>query len=485
MQWFTLSQGKRAGPYSTAQLREMFQSDEITLDTLIVPQGSPLARKVFCSPEIFFADMLAEAPRAAAQVRPAPSHSATRIARLPRLSPTPQMKPDRVNQGKEAREDRAQKLAEPRTDHTPIVEPKPKENLNSPTAKKLRSVRDKKRKIQAEDSPRSMGSPPSPASLPVAPVAKKTEAAVSRANNDTTPQAAAAPAAPAHQLPKAVSEAQIQTRDFAWAKNRVNPTAPRSIFHMPQNAEVKRPKTRTHRKSSGGLPWEVKLLMIGLVAVLALIFVAHLIVSRPSPPRQPRFSQQQNLDFDQGTQTASNAIEFDEAQPIIVPTNEKPNKRDAQNQKTQTKPAPKNTSKKKETKRQSSAPAAKSAPAKKAPAASKSPQKTTSLRARAPQKPAQNAVAALPKIRGSEDLAKNLFKQVSLESVRILQSPNSCAPCQVPAVLRDGTKILLTSTNMGPWQEIQRTKSLNIKATGLLTRSGQGTYTVIVKDVRP
>jgi hypothetical protein len=449
----------------------MFQSNEITLDTFVVAEGSHLARKVFCAPEIFFDDIVTLLPHARAAQRSQSAKSATRIARLapPIEQPSPHFD-KKEKQEKQERQEKAADLGFKRDQQS-----RKRKRHSAPQNRKSGAdtsldqpvnplPKEKSRQPSFKPAP-----PPAESSIRKNVINKRKQ--TGEEDNELAP--------PAHQLPKAMSEAQIKPRDdFGWAKNRVNPTAPRSIYHIAE----KRPRTH-HRSGRSALPHEVKLLILGFAAILAFLIITNMIVNKPSPPRQPRFSEQKAGETEHKRERYPNQVTFDNAKPIVV----SPQKQDQKKIKnTQTKKQDSRNNKKEDKETRKASEPAKRIAAK--PQRQQNQQNKKSegrLQARAPIQ------AGIPRswpktmINGSEDLAKNLFKQVSIESVRLLVAPQQCSPCQIPAVLRDGTRILLTSQSITPWANIRKTGSLNIKANGLLTRTAQGTYSLIVKEVTP
>jgi hypothetical protein len=294
---------------------------------------------------------------------------------------------------------------------------------------------------------------------------------------------------PAHQLPKAASEAQFKPKEsFGWAKNRVNPTALSSSMYSTERPGRAKKKLQPRPLETRALPPEMKLLFAGLVTVIVLLFIANLIVNRPPPPRQPRFSESRGTEIDARTNTGAASLDFEEADPIVVrpakpPARKKPS--EVKRRETQAKPAA--SQKKQQQKPSTSKKETRSPATPKSVAKAQRPESKNSKNLKARRTDNTGTPSSWPKIKvqGSEDLARNTFKQVTIESVRLLQMPKNCSPCQVPAILRDGTKILLTSQNLGPWKTVQKLGSINVRVNGLLSKTGQGTYSIIVRDVAP
>ena len=457
MQWFILSQGKRSGPYDIEELGRMLENDKITLDTVIIREGCPVGRRLFNSPELFFPDLIAQSASAKQRDANANLHGATRIARF--LEPTPVP-------SKPYKPLAPQKAAPPRkpveTENTVGIEIQPPP---------LEITKKGKRKKSAAKNP------------PQKPEAVPTKAQPNRTHVQDQPSSKEANAtsrnpSPAHQLPKAASEAQLKPRgDFTWARNRVNPTAPRSIFHSREKIGLGKRRTPQNK-----MPPEILYIAVGLVSIISIMLIALVagnknqkpeprLILRKSQPIQvetARPSTPGEMVFETGPKIPVNTDSKTKKSPTAVDQPKKSVARDSTNKQKQKNSTGESKFKKQDT------------PSK--PVIQKAPKAQTI--AKAPKKPkADNSAPAI--VTNDSGLKSNLFKKVTINSVQLLISPDTCEPCQIPGKLQDGTRILLTSPNIQPWRAVQRKGSFNVKAHGFLTKNSQGTYSLIVQKLDP
>ncbi len=282
---------------------------------------------------------------------------------------------------------------------------------------------------------------------------------------------------PSHQLPKASSEAMLREKgDFTWAKNRVNPTAPKTIY---QSSDFGSKKSR-RRGSRQMLSFEHKV----IAGIAALIIVALLVVwgsqRGEDQIKKPRFS-----DKPRTTQSSTSSS----SRPSAKRTQKK-----ATTKKKRSKPKKKRktkvTKKKKQNKKPTRTSARKKKSQKKTKPRSAATLKSRSLKKSPPKTPRSSGPtvpSSWPRTRASSGsaLQAQLLKVVSVTGLRLLEMPGNCQPCQIPAQLKDGTRVLLSSQDSSPWSGVKRTRSRQVNAKGLVTKSVQGYFTLIVQDLSP
>jgi hypothetical protein len=466
LQWFILSQGKRSGPYDIEELGRMLENDKITLDTVIIREGCPVGRRLFSSPELFFPDLIAQSASAKQRDAHVNLHGATRIARFQEPN-TGQSKPYKPLAPQKA----APLLKPSETENTVGIEIPPPLEITQKKGKRKKAAKNPPQKPEAlplKVQPSQAQAQSQAQGQPQAPSQPKSKDGNPGSRNPS----------PAHQLPKAASEGQLKPRgDFTWARNRVNPTAPRSIFHSREKIGLGKRKTPQNK-----MPPEILYIAVGLVSIISIMLIAFVASNKNQKP-EPRLILRKSQPAQVETARPNPPAEmvFETGPKIPVNT-------DSKVQKTPSAPdQPKNSAARDNTTKQKpKSPAGESklkkqdSPSK--PVTAKTPKATTI--AKAPKKPnAENPSPAF--ITNDAGLKSNLFKKVTINSVQLLISPDTCEPCQIPGKLQDGTRILLTSSNIQPWRAVQKKGSFNVKAHGFLTKNSQGTYSLIVQRLDP
>lgn len=302
--------------------------------------------------------------------------------------------------------------------------------------------------------------------------------------------------APLHQLPKAASEAQMREQEaFNWAKNRVNPTAPRTIHQT----SVHRRRKRRGKRANFWTSTEF-LITAGVLLIIGAIAVAALSTRQSQhQPVKPRFTvrKQEPQEQPQPVQVQAPEEQPRGAQP---PKQDSPqNERPREDVKTRTqKPARKEAEKstpKATAKGQKSKPTRKKGNQKEVRKAApertrNTPKEPARLQTKLPARSLPNK-GAVPggwpsvQVKTGRELAANKFKVVSVMNITLLQVPDSCQPCQIPGKLSDGTKVLLSSQSTSPWKGVITSRTVVVNAKALVTQSAQDYYTLIVQDLSP
>lgn len=452
MQWFILSQGKRSGPYDLEELGRMLENDKITLDTVIIREGCPVGRRIYSSPDLFFPDLIAQGASTKPRDAHANLHGATRVARFNGLD---------TNQNKAFKP-----IAPPQQAPQKPIPRKPLETENT-VGLDQQPVRGESTKKGKRKKAAAKTQPQKPEIIPF-----KTEAAAAQPTPPFATSAGFQNPSPAHQLPKAASEAQLKPRgDFTWAKNRVNPTAPKSIFHSQEKIGANRRQAQQKK-----MPPELLYIAVGLISIISLMLIAYVANNRDQKP-EPRLMlrKSQPVEVESPSRQLPSALVFDTGPKIPVTADKKPKK---------SPPAPQrvkeSVTRSDSVRRKQTAPVLVSKPKKQEMIAKSAAPKGQ----KKPKQPKQKA-DSLDTIRDNAGLENNLFKKVKIDGVQLLISPDTCEPCQIPGKLRDGTKILLTSPNIQPWRTVQRRGAYTVKASGFLTRNSQGTYSLIVQNLEP
>jgi type IV secretory pathway VirB10-like protein len=230
------------------------------------------------------------------------------------------------------------------------------------------------------------------------------------------------------------------------------------------------------------MPPEILYIAIGLVSIISIMLIAFVASNRNQKP-EPRLilRKSQPAEIETARPRTPAEMVFETGPKIPVNTDSKPKKGPAPGAQ------PKNSAARANTTRQSQKGPAGESKFKKQetrpkPAIPKTPK--ASAAAKAPKKPkaANNSPAIITNDAG---LRSNLFKKVTINSIQLLISPDTCEPCQIPGKLKDGTRILLTSPNIQPWRAVQKKGAFNVKAHGFLTKNSQGTYSLIVQKLEP
>jgi hypothetical protein len=509
LQWFIISEGRKAGPYSAKQLSDFIKQNRFSLDDYVLAAGSKVARRLCSTPEALFPELY---PPWSSPV-PHPAQKAiednrTVVAQrmedlLPmdavgRSHPQPDQHLYRPP-GTPAQEER---LIGPSSPH-PMQNVQPFRVEHRIADHRIADQRSAEPRIWAQkEEERDKAPQPIPQNKRSAgdlgnqihrnlrkrmhqrPTGKLQRVLAQQKKRSPIPRHLAkllSPAgAPSHQLPKASSEAQMRQEDnFTWAKNRVNPTAPKSIYQAAgrQRRRHKRPMTRIWSKTNGLIAGAV--LILGIIGTLLLSSLR----SQQDPVR-PRFTVRKQLQEESPQIEKSTPKQPEETPKTQTGSNERsqvPEKRPAPTKKERNRDVKRASNERKKQQKKTAQNANQKRPK---PRNQQSPKQPARIQT---QLPARKLPASWPSTRvtSGPELARNKFKVVSIVNITLLQVPKSCQPCQIPGRLGDGTRVLLSSQSSAQWSEIIKSRTLVVNAKALVTQSAKDYYTLIIQELKP
>lgn len=497
LQWFIISEGRKTGPYSPSQLSELFKQNRISVDSYVLAAGSRVARRLYCTPEALLPHFLPTAATPTNRENTTPGEETRtfipvehQLSDLHKETNDPRHRQlARAAEARKAAEQRMlkrQREAQHQAHHNQRQQHEERSKAAPPPSNKIQARSQAASYLSRRNRKRVHPTHP-----------QKLQRALSRQKKRSPLpkfllrlRAKAKAPAPAHQLPKAASEAQMRVKEnFTWAKNRINPTAPRSIY---QTSAHRRRKRRSQR----GQFWTRAefLITAGALLIIGVIAAAVMISGQSSHKTvKPRFTvrqpERQENPPPQQTRSLAPTAQTDDPSHRESPRTKKGREnvrpRVQRLSQQETRRSTPNASEKRQ-KRGVKIESRKATQPRRRNKSNTPARLQTSLPANSfAKKKALPASWPSVHVQTGRELALNKLKVVSVINITLLQIPESCQPCQIPGKLRDGTNVLLSSQSTTLWKGVIASRKVMVNAKALVTQSTQNYYTLIVQDLDP